>query len=373
MKILYFTNVFPHYRISIWKELLNSKKFSISIFYSKSQLDQIEGVDLSRNFSEKNILKLNYIKNYKIFGHIVWQSMSIKKSFFSNYDVILLLGDMKIISNWIVSIISRLRNKKVIFWTHGIYGNESYLKKKIRLLFLSLSNKILLYENNAKRQLIKNGLNPSNLHVIYNSLNYDYQKKLFDYLNEKNNYHKNNRRKIIFIGRLTKVKKIDMLINVINKLNESNLIYDLKIIGDGPEKTYLQSISSKGVEKGYINFLGSLYDEKKIAKLLYNSDLCVSPGNVGLTCIHSLSYGTPVCTHNNFFNQMPESEIITDGKNGIFFEENSLEDLKEKIIFWFDNLHGKYSKEFIRKKIDESYNPANQIKIFNNIIEEWQK
>ena len=196
---------------------------------------------------------------------------------------------------------------------------------------------------------------------------------MFDYLNEKNNYHKNNRRKIIFIGRLTKVKKIDMLINVINKLNESNLIYDLKIIGDGPEKTYLQSISSKGVEKGYINFLGSLYDEKKIAKLLYNSDLCVSPGNVGLTCIHSLSYGTPVCTHNNFFNQMPESEIITDGKNGIFFEENSLEDLKEKIIFWFDNLHGKYSKEFIRKKIDESYNPANQIKIFNNIIEEWQK
>ena len=115
MKILYFTNVFPHYRISIWKELLNSKKFSISIFYSKSQLDQIEGVDLSRNFSEKNILKLNYIKNYKIFGHIVWQSMSIKKSFFFNYDVILLLGDMKIISNWIVSIISRLRNKKVIF------------------------------------------------------------------------------------------------------------------------------------------------------------------------------------------------------------------------------------------------------------------
>ena len=99
----------------------------------------------------------------------------------------------------------------------------------------------------------------------------------------------------------------------------------------------------------------------------------MSPGNVGLTCIHSLSYGTPVCTHNNFFNQMPESEIITDGKNGIFFEENSLEDLKEKIIFWFDNLHGKYSKEFIRKKIDESYNPANQIKIFNNIIEEWQK
>ena len=157
--------------------------------------------------------------------------------------------------------------------------------------------------------------------------------------------------KIIFIGRLTKVKKIDMLINVINKLNESNLIYDLKIIGDGPEKTYLQSISSKGVEKGYINFLGSLYDEKKIAKLLYNSDLCVSPGNVGLTCIHSLSYGTPVCTHNNFFNQMPESEIITDGKKMEFFLKKTVwKTLRKKLFFGLIIFMENTQKNLLEKK-----------------------
>ena len=30
---------------------------------------------------------------------------------------------------------------------------------------------------------------------------------------------------------------------------------------------------------------------------------------------------------------MPESEIITDGKNGIFFEENSLKTLRKKLFF----------------------------------------
>ena len=39
-----------------------------------------------------------------------------------------------------------------------------------------------------------------------------------------------------------------MLINVINKLNESNLIYDLKIIGDIGED--LSTVYIKGVEKG---------------------------------------------------------------------------------------------------------------------------
>ena len=37
---------------------------------------------------------------------------------------------------------------------------------------------------------------------------------------------------------------------------------------------------------------------KIISKYLYYADICVSPGNVGLTAIHSLTYGTPVNSQN---------------------------------------------------------------------------
>lgn len=65
-------------------------------------------------------------------------------------------------------------------------------------------------------------------------------------------------------------------------------------------------------------FYGACYDEIKNAALIYNADLCVSPGNVGLTAMHSMVFGTPVITHNDFKWQMPEFEAIEPGKTGDF-------------------------------------------------------
>ena len=62
---------------------------------------------------------------------------------------------MSVISSWIASVIFRLRGVKVIFWGHGIYGNESYIKLAVRKAFLRLANHNLVYEKRAKR-IIKN-------------------------------------------------------------------------------------------------------------------------------------------------------------------------------------------------------------------------
>ena len=372
MKVLYFTNIFPHYRISIWKELLNSTNFSIEIFYSKSKFNQIKGVDIKDMIAYENQHKLKYLKNYKLFGHIFWQSKALIKSIFSDYDAIFLLGDMKIISNWMVPLVVRLRNKKIVYWTHGIYGNESLMKKTMRLIFLKLATDILLYENRAKKILIKHGFNPLKLLVVFNSLDYNNQKTFFKKLINGSINSKSAKKRIVFIGRLTKVKKIEMLVNAIINLNLDKKNIDLIVIGDGPRKSYLEKIVNASKYKKNIKFMGSLYDEEKIANIIFNSDLCVSPGNVGLSCIHSLTYGTPVCTHDNFNNQMPEAEAIKSGENGFFFNENDLNDLQNRILRWFKYNHKKNSRQFIRKIIDEKYNPKYQMEVINNMIRQWQ-
>jgi glycosyltransferase involved in cell wall biosynthesis len=89
----------------------------------------------------------------------------------------------------------------------------------------------------------------------------------------------------------------------------------------------------------------------------------VSPGNVGLTAIQSLAYGTPVCTHNNFNNQMPEANSIKEGYNGTFFKENNLESLVETISKWKYDKRKLISKNCINT-IGNKYNFKNQIKIF---------
>ena len=117
-------------------------------------------------------------------------------------------------------------------------------------------------------------------------------------------------------------------------------------------------------------FYGECYDEILISELIYNADLCVSPGNVGLTVIHSLSFGTPVITHNNFSNQMPEFEAIEQGVTGDFFEENSIESLEQIITKWL-SFNPSKTEEMINRCyeiVDIKYNPNYQMSILSNVL-----
>lgn len=117
-------------------------------------------------------------------------------------------------------------------------------------------------------------------------------------------------------------------------------------------------------------FYGASYDEKSTGKLLYNADICVSPGSIGLTAIHSLVYGTPVITHSHFSSQGPEFEVIEQGKTGSFFEKDNVDELAECIINWLLNNKGKRREVRMDcyRKIDQSYTPMKELEILNSVI-----
>ena len=90
------------------------------------------------------------------------------------------------------------------------------------------------------------------------------------------------------------------------------------------------------------------------------SDLCVIPGNVGLSAMHALSAGIPVISHDNFDIQMPEFEAIIDGETGSFYEYENIDDLIKKIHNWaFDEqklLNARFHcREIIKKKYHVDY------------------
>jgi glycosyltransferase involved in cell wall biosynthesis len=121
--------------------------------------------------------------------------------------------------------------------------------------------------------------------------------------------------------------------------------------------------------KDYVFFAGPRYEEEEIAKFIANSDMCVAPGEVGLTAIHALTYGTPVCTHRNMAEQMPEVEAVVDGRTGILFDQTD-DSLKESIKAWFS---GANDREETRRRcyevVDQKFNPQNQVRIFREVIQ----
>ena len=368
-KILFVTNFFPSYRKNIWKKLLENKKSEVIFYFDPIQN---EGIQTEEGFfSESNERKNSFkkIKNFYFFGRIIWQSRIIRECFLASFNQAIFLGDMNILSTWIGLLICKLRNKKTILWTHGFYGNEGYIKRYLRILFYSIGNKYLVYEQRGKKLMVNAGFDESKIFVIYNSLDYDLQKDYFKNYQKKNikrelTFFVNKKLKtIIFLGRLTSVKKIDLLIKSLKKLNSKIIKFNLLIIGDGPEKSALKKISKKGLKKGWIYFYGKTYEESELSKLIYSSDLMVSPGNTGLNAVHALSYGTPVGTHNNFNKQMPEAAVIEDQITGFFFDENDSNNLSFKIKQWFSKYNNKRTKAQRRRIIDEKYNPEYQFKI----------
>ena len=97
--------------------------------------------------------------------------------------------------------------------------------------------------------------------------------------------------------------------------------------------------------------------------MFMGSDLLISPGNVGLNAVHAMTYGTPVLTHGNFNNQMPESQIIKEGYNGLFHEEDNINSIKEKIRQWFELYFEYWDRDKIRNEIIKYYDPIFQLRL----------
>lgn len=372
--IIYVTNIAPHYREEIWTRLAKCNNWNFTFAFGKSRdKNAIRSFDFKVAGIENNVVK---IRNILYKNVLIWQLGALNLAMSKKMDIAILLGDMHIISNWLFAIICKLRGVKVIFWGHGIIGNEGLIKKQLRIAFYKLADEHLLYGNRAKKIMEELNFDPYRLHVVYNSLHYSKQVALRKSAlqiprTEVMHFFENVELPIItFIGRITLVKRIDMLLSAIEKINRHERVFNCLIIGDGSELNSLKSQFLNKDSRAYLHFYGKSYNEKENAKLLTHSDLCVSPGNIGLTAMHAMTYGTPCATHDNFSMQMPEFEAITEGETGFFFKENDLRNLCNILKKWFSQRG--YNREQTRERcyavVDNLYNPEYQLKIFEKVL-----
>lgn len=375
-KVLHITNIASLYRKRQWQLLLEHQNLDYHFYYGDNPYLGIKAIDTSTAPFTKYSEKLHIIKNLWVKKkYLIWQSNVILKCLTTKANLVILLGEFNVISNWIATIICRIRKINVAHRGHGLYGNEKGLKRFLRLNYYRLASTQLVYERRGKRIFIENGFEPEKIHIIFNSLDYDEQKKarirLANYTKQKNYSFFSNPDlpTLIFVGRLTEIKKLHLLLEAKNKLDKQNFETNLLLVGDGTERTALEKFAKENLIEGTYHFYGASYDDEVNEKLISCADICISPGNVGLTAIHSLSYGTPVITHGNFYNQMPEVEAITENKTGLFFEENNSENLALKIKQWLTSENR--DREDLRQEcfevIDQYYNPYYQVKVLENL------
>ena len=361
-------NYAQHYRLGVFK--LMDKEMDIDFYFGDKMAD-VKKLDYNELSGFKQELK-----NVKLLSNFYWQR-GVISLFFKKYRTYLMLGEYYCLSTWIILLFSKFSSKRVYLWSHGWYGKETRVVSFIKRIFFKMADGVFLYGDYAKRLMLEEGFNQDKLHVIYNSLNYEEQILIRYSLKSSDiykDYFGNNDPIVIFIGRLTKIKKLHLILKAQKQLLDIGRPFNLVIIGDGDERNSLhEEVVTFGLGD-FVWFVGKLYDEKMIAEYVYNADLCVSPGNVGLTAMHTLMYGTPVITHDNFTMQMPEFESIQSYVTGDFFTEGNVDDLALKIKQWLERNEG---REIIRKNcyeiIDRFYNPSYQTLVIKGVIGDKSK
>lgn len=357
-------NIAPVYRRAIFALLDNDPTMEVDFLFGE---ESIGGIAVMNGRTLKGFR--GYLHNiYNKSGKLIWQRKAIRMALSRRYDTYILTGNAGIRSNWIIVLIARLLGRKIVLWSHGLYGGEGKGERLKNMTYMRMAGHLLLYGDRAAKLVTESGFDPSKIKVVYNSLDYDTQLELRGRVGDKSfirNYFGNDLPSIAFVGRLTQIKRIDMIIEALDQLG-ANLI----LVGDGPLRVELEEMAQDRGLADRVWFYGECYDQSMIATILYHSSVVLSPGNVGLTAIHALSVGTPVVTHDHSQSQMPEAEAVIPDVTGALFERDNLADMVRVTKPWltanFDEREA--TREACYGVIDSKYNPYKQIETIRQVV-----
>lgn len=155
----------------------------------------------------------------------------------------------------------------------------------------------------------------------------------------------------LIVSTLTPYKKIDLAVYLFNKLGRR-----LVIIGDGPQRKYLENIACDNIE-----FLG-FKDDKTVREYMENCRALIFPGeeDFGIVPVEAMACGKPVLA----YGKGGVTESIISGKTGEFFFEETVESMEDGLARLLYNekfyrphtirRHSKnFSREIFEKKIKQ--------------------
>jgi len=208
----------------------------------------------------------------------------------------------------------------------GLFGWKEWLET---FILRHLIEKISCVSEALREEIVKRiGLRYSNKVVV-----------IRNWIQPLNNYHvleaetsivkHCNCLKILAVGRLSKEKGFDILVDAVRILVEGGVKVKCDIFGDGPERTKLLSQINKYKLSNIIQLLG-VSDKVRYIMPLY--DLLVVPSRMesfGIVVLEAYDAGVPVIASN-----IPGlNEIVQPGKTGLLFAAEDVESLVEKILY----------------------------------------
>ena len=321
--VLLIQRVIIPYRVAFFQELAQSDMLDLTIATGVSRL--LDGMD---SLSEVEGVCIQRLGNHAIGPDVkaLWQTSLLSKIISRRFDIVVAEFNIRIVSNVLACLLSKALRQRFVWWGHGMSPKSSSLSVRIRRWLISISDAIIMYDDVNARRMVDSGVPGNKVFVAMNSIDTD---RIAEVTQGTKSFP---RTRVLCIGRLIPSKKVDLLIEgfalACEGLPEETT---LAIVGDGPERAKLELLASKLGIGGRVEFAGSIYEEDKLAPYFLSSWICVSPGYVGLSAIHSLAYRLPVLVAKDEPHS-PEISALADGVNSVFFKSDDPNELARVLV-----------------------------------------
>ncbi|MBU1102182.1 glycosyltransferase [Patescibacteria group bacterium] len=200
------------------------------------------------------------------------------------------------------------------------YGKFIEKRKAQRAKILKSADAVVAVSNFMKELAVKIGAAPQKVRVIYNAV---------DFMSVPPQWQNTTKPVLVFAGRLTPWKGVEMLILVVAKLKEKYPDIIFEILGDGPElnslKFLVKSLSRAGSRdlklEENVNFHGRVSEEESRQIFARSTIFVLNSNYEGLphAILNALSVGLPVITTPVGGNP----EVIIDNENGLLAPHNN--------------------------------------------------
>lgn len=297
------------------------------------------------------------------------------------------------------------RNHKYIKWLKELYKGFKILKEKKKLMIdyiKTTSSNIVIstndsfniwlskYGNQIEKKIVINQNDYSDINYVKNVVKsckkIDYfvtvleeQYKFYQpYLKEKcvyipnyldiipNKISKNQSKRLLYVGRLSKDKHLDDLLDVFKIVNEKYNDWVLDIVGGGNEYNKI----SKRIQKENLKVnLHGFQDSKNLKDIYLNSSIYISTSSneiFNMSILEALSYGL-VCVA--FDRSLGVKNLISDNWDGYLVKYSDKEKMVRRILELIENENRriimgrnaskkalKYNKDEIKEKWEKIIN-----------------
>lgn len=269
---------------------------------------------------------------------------------------------------WCVSVHADHQKRYEIAKGKGVYNlfNSRPITNLIRRIVLSNSLMIMVIRESLIPYVIKCGARPEYIRVTPHGIRFDEYERNVD-LDFERKWRHNNRKLVVFAGRLYPENYITDIIMIADKvrIRIPNVLF--LILGDGIEREKAEVLTRKMNLMDNILFLGFQPHEKVIEfRKIADVNLCLMGG---FSLIESAAAGKPIVSYDVEWHY----ELVKDNETGYLVKEHDINRAAETIIRLIDNpdlarRYGENAKRLVLQNYSIDKTSKRRIECYSELI-----